>query len=894
MTSRAPELAWALSDRYTIERELGAGGMATVYLAHDVKHDRKVALKVLKPELAAVVGADRFLAEIRTTANLQHPHILPLFDSGEADGFLYFVMPYVEGESLRDRLDREGELPIDEAVNIANAVASALDYAHRHGVIHRDIKPANILLHDGQPLVADFGIALAVSAAGGGRLTETGLSLGTPYYMSPEQAVGDRVLDARSDVYSLGCVLYEMLTGEPPFSGGSAQAVLSRILTADPVRPTAIRRAIPAHVEAAVLRALERRPADRFTDAAQLADAVTGRIPLRVAPDRTTARTQRRTQLAMIGMALVTIASLSWGVRATWFNPGPAPDSARWDIVLPDAAPLALAGPGLFGIWKTALAVSPDGRTLAWVAPAGETTRLWVRPAGDSARALPSTDGGYFPVFSPDGQWIAYVTGGRLMKISASGGAPVPLHENVGFVEGMAWSGDGRILLTLGVGLGWVPASGGVIEPFAITPAMPLTRFGDFSALPGEEWVLGSMMVTGQIAVLSLETGSLLAVTLDGTVPVDSVDWTRALVGAAPRYASGYITYLSNGDGVLMAAPFDVRSRRLIGQPFPVLDDVRRESPLRYGQYAISANGTLFYAPGRNEEYGRLAIANRNGAVDTLDFPRAQYHGVRLAPDGSRIAAFEWPETVAGAVMKVMDLRSGGIERLPLEPGYHYATGDWTPGGDTLAIKRYSAVTSQGLGFLFYRPSDRTVLDVTREQNIGFMSFLPDGSGYVWDTLGALINFTSLATQQTTTGPALGWSPSVSRAGNAIAFIGQDGPLGVTRFPPEPNWTPVVVDGSPNQPEWGPGGKLIYRDIRTFKEIDVTITASAIEGSLPRIIARGPFTHVFHTSYDVTADDRLLVVLGSGDMAAPRLRVITRFDREIARLDPANTSSASR
>ena len=198
----------ALQGRYRIERELGAGGMATVYLAHDIKHDRKVALKVLKPELAAVVGSERFLAEIRTTANLQRPHILPLFDSGEADGFLFFVMPYVEGESLRDRLDRERELPVEEAVRIATAVAGALDYAHRHGVIHRDIKPANILLHDGQPLVADFGIALAVSAAGGGRLTETGLSLGTPYYMCPEQASGDRELDGRSDVYSLGCVLY--------------------------------------------------------------------------------------------------------------------------------------------------------------------------------------------------------------------------------------------------------------------------------------------------------------------------------------------------------------------------------------------------------------------------------------------------------------------------------------------------------------------------------------------------------------------------------------------------------------------------------------------------------------------------------------------------------------
>ncbi|MEP6744769.1 MAG: serine/threonine-protein kinase, partial [Gemmatimonadota bacterium] len=220
----------ALADRYVIERELGAGGMATVYLAQDLKHDRKVALKVLKPELAAVIGADRFVVEIKTTAALQHPHILPLFDSGSADGFLYYVMPYIEGETLRGKLDRETQFGIEEAVKITVAVADALDYAHRHGVIHRDIKPENILLHDGRPIVADFGIALALSAAAGGRMTETGMSLGTPHYMSPEQATADKEITGRSDIYSLGSVLFEMLTGEPPHMGKSAQQIIMKIV----------------------------------------------------------------------------------------------------------------------------------------------------------------------------------------------------------------------------------------------------------------------------------------------------------------------------------------------------------------------------------------------------------------------------------------------------------------------------------------------------------------------------------------------------------------------------------------------------------------------------------------------------------------------------------------
>jgi eukaryotic-like serine/threonine-protein kinase len=264
----------ALEGRYTVERELGEGGMATVYLARDLKHNRKVALKVLKPELAAVVGAERFLAEIETTANLQHPHVLPLFDSGEADRFLFYVMPYIEGETLADRIAREKQLPVDEALGIATSVASALQHAHDRGVIHRDIKPGNILLQDGQPVVADFGIALAVGAAGGSRLTETGLSVGTPYYMSPEQATGDQAVGPASDTYALACVLYEMLTGEPPYPGNTAQAVLGKIIQGVPVSATAVRKSIPPNVDAAIRKALEKLPADRFTGAQAFAKAL--------------------------------------------------------------------------------------------------------------------------------------------------------------------------------------------------------------------------------------------------------------------------------------------------------------------------------------------------------------------------------------------------------------------------------------------------------------------------------------------------------------------------------------------------------------------------------------------------------------------------------------------
>ncbi|MFV2006971.1 MAG: protein kinase [Longimicrobiales bacterium] len=284
MSDPVSRLNAALESRYSIERVLGEGGMATVYLANDLKHERQVALKVLKPELAAVVGAERFLAEIKTTANLQHPHILPLFDSGEADSFLYFVMPCVEGESLRQKLDREHQLPVDEAVRIASDIAEALDYAHRHNVIHRDIKPENILLHDGRPMVADFGIAFAVNEGGGERLTKAGMAFGTPEYMSPEQASAEWAPDGRSDTYSLACVLYEMLAGEPPYTGPTALAVFAKRLTEPVPSVRRLRDTVPEVVEQAVMRALARVAADRFDSVAAFADALTTAVAARASP----------------------------------------------------------------------------------------------------------------------------------------------------------------------------------------------------------------------------------------------------------------------------------------------------------------------------------------------------------------------------------------------------------------------------------------------------------------------------------------------------------------------------------------------------------------------------------------------------------------------------------
>ncbi|MEO5826905.1 MAG: serine/threonine-protein kinase [Gemmatimonadales bacterium] len=399
-------LTAALADRYRIEHELGQGGMATVYLAHDVKHDRQVAIKVLRPELAAVIGAERFLREIKTIATLQHPHILGLIDSGEVNGTAYYVMPFVEGESLRDWLQRDKQLPISDAVRLATEVAAALDYAHRHGVIHRDIKPENILVHDGSALVADFGIALAVSSAGGGsRMTETGMSLGTPHYMSPEQAMGEREITARSDVYALGAMTYEMLIGDPPFTGSTAQAIVAKVMTSEPTGLIAQRKSIPVAVEDAVLTALEKLPADRFGSAAEFGAAL--RHTGTTSASRITVRrgaAERTSRLSWLA-ALVALAVWMPNGSAVVYSAGDAPNGG---LLMQSAdarrAPDTLyAGPAVS--WPTD--VSRDGATLAFygtnapdendlffLAIADRSIRRVSRPRGQrGGDSLPICDG---------------------------------------------------------------------------------------------------------------------------------------------------------------------------------------------------------------------------------------------------------------------------------------------------------------------------------------------------------------------------------------------------------------------------------------------------------------------------------------------------------------------
>jgi serine/threonine protein kinase len=381
MGTPVSSLREALRDRYAIERELGRGGMATVYLARDLKHDRLVAFKLLRPDLSAILGPERFIREIQLTAGLQHPHILPLLDSGSVDGFLFYVMPYVEGESLRQRLEREGQLPLEEGLAIAHDVGAALEFAHGQGVIHRDVKPENVLLYRGEAMVADFGIALAASSAGRERLTETGLSLGTPAYMSPEQASASPKLDARSDQYSLACVVYEMLAGEPPYTGPTAQAIIAKRLS-EPVPHLSTVRAVPHGIEVAVTRALAKSPADRFPSVAAFIGALERAEPKRRISPR---------MAALVGGAAVLAAVLLFAFQR---RPrlATAPNVSRQVTFTGRANDPAL---------------SPDGKSMVYVST-NQSLTVQRLDGGDPLVLVPPSRWVFAPRWTDDGKAILF------------------------------------------------------------------------------------------------------------------------------------------------------------------------------------------------------------------------------------------------------------------------------------------------------------------------------------------------------------------------------------------------------------------------------------------------------------------------------------------------------
>jgi serine/threonine-protein kinase len=624
MTEPDERLRAALSGRYRIEREIGSGGMATVYLAEDLKHHREVALKVMRPELSAILGGERFLREVSIAAKLNHPHILALHDSGQAEEFLYYVMPYVKGESLRAKLKREHQLPVDEAISITRQVGAALDYAHQQGVIHRDIKPENILLHEGEALVADFGIALALSAAGGTRLTDTGLSLGTPEYMSPEQATGERDLDARSEVYSLGAMTYEMLVGEPPHTGHTVQAIIAKVVSVVPQPVSSVRHSVPGNVDAAVQCALSKVPADRFGSGAEFAEALTNpgfALPTAagvVGPGAAA----RSTPLWRVVLPWALLAATTAGLMMQLVDrrPNESRETVRFAVRLP-AAVEGRVGPGL--------ALADDGSRLVLPTSSG----LVVRDMAQSDVRFLSGPGGEIeggqPSFSPDGRWVAFSAGGQLRRVSLEGGTPVPIADSLVLFYGGSWGPGNTVVYVPNVfsGLWTVAVEGGT--PAQVT--VPDSAGGEWGhwypqILPGGKKVLFNVYRTpfdsSGVEVVDLETRQR-TVLFKG--------------GHDGRYVpTGHIVYM-RGE-TLWAIGFDLDRLEVEGPGEPVLESVSYTDLRGDGDFTISENGTLVYmeASVANVE-NRLVWVDRDGTERPITEEWGLYGSPGVSPDGGRV-----------------------------------------------------------------------------------------------------------------------------------------------------------------------------------------------------------------------------------------------------------------
>jgi eukaryotic-like serine/threonine-protein kinase len=613
-------LAAALSGRYTLDRLVGEGGMAKVFLARDLRHNRQVALKVLRPDLGAVVGVDRFQAEIEVTANLQHPNLLPLFDSGIAGDLLYYVMPYVEGESLRARLEREKQLPVDEAVRLSSAIASALDYAHRKGVIHRDLKPENILLHEGQPLVADFGIALAISNAGGARITQTGLSLGTPQYMSPEQATGDRAIDARTDIYALGALTYEMLTGEPPHTGSTAQAIIARVLTETPRSIRTTRPMVSDAIEATVARALAKIPADRFATAKDFGDALGGRWSGPTPSTFTAATTapssgRQRMLVGMVSALLVLLAAgawYTWRERTDAVAQLPAP-VVRFTFPTPDRESLQLA-------------VAPDGHAVVFIASQSRGRVLMMRQLGSLALdTLRGTDNAFGPSWSPNSQDIAVLSDGKLKRVHLADRSVRVLADVPGGVGGTTsttWLSDSTIVISASGTLYSVPASGGAPTAISVTPE---GRWRGPTAMNDGRHFLAVHL--GKSGTSDADSLALYVLSIDGvtSVRVSAVD-ARAMF-VAPDFV------MMSRDQTLFVQRLNMKTFTLEGEAVRLADTVAVNGTTAALGISASSNGVLVFSGGTSAGFRQLAWYGRAGQRLGYVGDSARIAELSLSPD---------------------------------------------------------------------------------------------------------------------------------------------------------------------------------------------------------------------------------------------------------------------
>lgn len=862
--------------------------MATVFLGHDLKHDRDVAIKVLHPDLGAALGSERFLSEIKTTAKLQHPHILPLLDSGEADSLLYYVMPFVVGESLRERIERERQLPIPESVRITREVASALDYAHRHGVIHRDIKPENILLHDGQALVADFGIALAVTAAGGGRMTQTGLSLGTPQYMSPEQAVGERTIDARSDIYSLAAVTYEMITGDPPFAGSTVQAVVSKIMTEKPTQISRLRETVPDTVENAVMIALSKLPADRFATAAEYASALTtpttgfaraGGVEKKGTGNR------RADILHRLAIPLAVVSALLLGTTL-WlaFRPAPARQVTRFVVALDSTE--AIGGP------RARVALSPDGSRLVYTTQQG--SRLMMRQLNQLHGALlPVTDEALSPFVSVDGAGVGYLSSPSLLKVaSLNGGPPIQVSDSVVVQSGAGFGPDGDIYA---VGL-----RGQGIVRVAAAPSAPLKAVTRVDRAAGEtNHLWPEALPNGKGVLFTIEYGGTGGGRRGKPSVVALVDLAtgkhQVLVsGLRGRYSpSGHLLY-SAEDGALMSVPFDQGSMKLTGSPIAIAAGLR--IGLRgASDFQVSRNGTLVYVTGGVGIDRELVWVGRDGKIEMVDPDwKGTFATPVISPDGKTVAVSVSSGTNSDIWVKKLD-RGPGL-RLTFGGGTNLNP-NWSPDGQNITYqsdmfgRAHEIVTKRANG------SAQPVLQAQEKRNLAEAVWSRDGKWLVvrssslsagnGDILALRLGVDSVLTPLIATN-FYELSPTLSPDGRWMAYSSSETGRHEVYVVPFPNvasakW-PVSTQGG-SEPLWSHSGReIFYRDyVGNLVSVAVNTSPTFSAGATTTLFPAREFANrATRREYDVTPDDRRFVFVRSvGGAGSDKLVIVSNWFEEL-------------